>query len=152
MLKYGCSGVSSWKNADMDILLHLDFCPMANLRPKRKPVFGRQEDWRKGRFEFWSPSETSDIGFRAEPLIISKKGKVCLLIPKEKGKSGCYWSPSRTPDEPPGVVSSPTNELHRLFLFPLGFPASVLLKHAELKGNELNVKHSAQGSTEDWHS
>ena len=106
MLKYGCSGVS-WKNADMDILLHLDFCPMANLRPKRN----------------------------------------LFVDPKEKGKSGCYWSPSRTPDEPPGVVSSPTNELHRLFPCPLCFPVSVLLKHAEL-----NVKHSAKGSTEDWHS
>ena len=155
MLKYGCSGLSWWKNADINMIessrAQLCILFLSNGQSETRENTGRRKmRWsEKGKVwflileqnsEYWFPSRTSDE--TQESLLVDLRSEPQRS--KEKGKSGCYWSRSRTPDEPPGVVCSATNELHRLFPFPLCFPASVLLKHAKLRWNWMSVQRDPQ--------
>ena len=77
MLKDGCSGVSWWKNADIDMmesswlqaqLLFLrQFCLVANLRPDRKLEDGKKESLL--------------VSLRSKPLLIPKKRE--SLVPEQ---------------------------------------------------------------------
>ena len=80
MLKYGCNGVSWWKNADIDMmesfwsawlqaqLLFLrQFCLVANLRPGRKLEDGKKESLL--------------VSLRSKPLLIPKKRE--SLVPEQ---------------------------------------------------------------------
>ena len=78
MLKYGCNGVSWWKNADIDMMesswsawlggqllflfLH-PFCLTANLRTREKTGLQKMvKDRRKGKCDCWSPRRILNIG------------------------------------------------------------------------------------------